>query len=88
MGREHYAMALLFRLAVLVVLLALREGLSCQAGEHWPQFRGPEARGVASGPNLPDRWSATENIAWKTDIPGRGGRRPSCGRIGSFSRPR
>ena len=38
----------------------------------WPQFRGPDARGVATGANLPDRWSATKNVAWKTDIPGRG----------------
>jgi outer membrane protein assembly factor BamB len=38
----------------------------------WPQFRGPDARGVAAGGNLPDRWSATENVAWKTDVPGRG----------------
>ena len=39
---------------------------------NWPQFRGPHARGVAEGANLPDRWSASENIAWKTDVPGRG----------------
>ncbi len=39
---------------------------------HWPQFRGPDARGVANGANLPDRWTATENVAWKTDVPGRG----------------
>src|ERR1044071_9654934 len=39
--------------------------------QFWPQFRGPRA-GVASGANLPEKWSATENIAWKTDIPGRG----------------
>ncbi|RLS47758.1 MAG: hypothetical protein DWH84_00090 [Planctomycetota bacterium] len=39
---------------------------------NWPQFRGADSRGVASGRNLPDRWSATENVAWKTDIPGRG----------------
>lgn len=45
--------------------------LSAQAQEHWPQFRGPEARGIARGTNLPDRWSATENIAWKTELPGR-----------------
>lgn len=38
----------------------------------WPQFRGPKASGVAEGKNLPDRWSATENVAWKRDIPGRG----------------
>lgn len=38
----------------------------------WPQFRGPNARGVGEGTNLPDRWSAVENVAWKRDIPGRG----------------
>src|SRR5688572_24431841 len=42
------------------------------AETNWPQFRGPGARGVATGVGLPDRWSATENVAWKTDLPGRG----------------
>jgi outer membrane protein assembly factor BamB len=41
-------------------------------GATWPQFRGPGARGVADRAGLPDRWSATENVAWKTAIPGRG----------------
>lgn len=45
---------------------------NAELSDHWPQFRGAEARGVASGGNLPDRWSATENVAWKCDIPGRG----------------
>ena len=39
---------------------------------NWPAFRGPAARGVALGAGLPDRWSATENVAWKTDLGGRG----------------
>ncbi len=38
----------------------------------WPAFRGPAARGVAAAGGLPDRWSSTENVAWKTDLPGRG----------------
>ncbi|MBX3176996.1 MAG: PQQ-binding-like beta-propeller repeat protein [Candidatus Hydrogenedentes bacterium] len=38
----------------------------------WPQFRGPDARGVLDGANLPDTWSAAENVAWQADIPGRG----------------
>ena len=41
-------------------------------GVNWPQFRGPGSRSVAEGANLPDRWSATENVVWKTDVPGRG----------------
>jgi outer membrane protein assembly factor BamB len=47
-------------------------GASARAQTNWPQFRGPESRGVADNDALPDHWSATENIAWKTDIPGRG----------------
>ncbi|MSU51336.1 MAG: serine/threonine protein kinase [Opitutus sp.] len=39
---------------------------------HWAQFRGPGARGIAEGSKLPEHWSATENVAWKTDLPGRG----------------
>ena len=42
------------------------------ASSNWPQFRGPESRGIGHGDNLPDQWSTTKNIAWKTDIPGRG----------------
>ena len=38
---------------------------------NWPQFRGPGASGVSLNPNLPDQWSATENVAWKKDLPGR-----------------
>lgn len=39
---------------------------------NWPAFRGPNARSVVESTNLPDTWSTTENVAWKTDIPGRG----------------
>ena len=41
---------------------------------NWPQFRGAAGRGFLDGDGdlLPKRWSASENVAWKTDIPGRG----------------
>src|SRR5690242_8114356 len=39
---------------------------------NWPQFRGLGARGVGASTNLPDRWSTTENVAWKAGIPGVG----------------
>ena len=57
------------------VLLAIVPSLPMHAAlgsDHWPQFRGPDTRGVSDNPGLPDRWSATDNVAWKTDIPGRG----------------
>ena len=39
---------------------------------NWPQFRGADSRGVSANVDLPDTWSTTENIAWKTDLPGKG----------------
>ncbi len=43
------------------------------ADNNWPQFRGADSTGVVeNGSNLPATWSTTENVAWKTDIPGRG----------------
>ena len=40
---------------------------------NWPQFRGPQSMGVvADDPKLPERWSSTENVTWKVDIPGTG----------------
>lgn len=43
-----------------------------KAGPQWPQFRGPDGQGHASARDLPLRWSETENIAWKSAIPGVG----------------
>ena len=42
------------------------------AGDQWPQFRGPRSNGVADDPHLPDTWSTTRNVVWKTEIPGSG----------------
>jgi outer membrane protein assembly factor BamB len=38
----------------------------------WPQWRGPNGTGATDEKNLPVRWSATENVAWKTDLGGLG----------------
>jgi outer membrane protein assembly factor BamB len=40
--------------------------------ENWPQFRGPTGQGVSTETNLPLKWSATENVAWKTPMAGDG----------------
>lgn len=40
--------------------------------ENWVRFRGPGGQGISGEQDLPLRWSATENIAWKTPIPGTG----------------
>jgi len=43
-----------------------------QASENWARFRGPNGQGISQTTNLPVSWSAEENIAWKTYIPGEG----------------
>ncbi len=42
------------------------------SAEDWPQWRGPRGTGVSADKNLPVRWSATENIAWRADLGGVG----------------
>jgi len=46
-------------------------GPCANAQNHWPQFRGPGSAGVSTNADLPETWSATENVAWKTELPGR-----------------
>jgi outer membrane protein assembly factor BamB len=50
----------------------LAAGQSAKSPEHWPQFRGERAAGVADGASLPAEWDATKgaSIQWKTAIPG------------------
>jgi outer membrane protein assembly factor BamB len=55
-----------------VVVFAAAGQPSARGDDNWPMFRGPQATGVAAGDGLPERWSATENVEWKTEIPGRG----------------
>src|SRR5271166_5924691 len=38
----------------------------------WSQFRGPESSAVSQETGLPVKWSDTENVRWKADLPGRG----------------
>lgn len=44
----------------------------------WPWWRGPERNGVANpDQNPPISWSDTENVIWKSPIPGRGHSSPT-----------
>src|SRR5262249_5191056 len=42
------------------------------ATQAWPQFRGPDGQGHAPAGHVPAKWSESENVLWKTAIPGRG----------------
>ena len=48
----------------------------------WPWWRGPARDGVAVGAAAPLKWSATSNIAWQAEVPGRGHSSPTV--IGSL----
>jgi gluconolactonase len=42
-------------------------------GQEWPEWRGPGSQGHApAARDLPRTWSETDNVAWKTPLPGRG----------------
>lgn len=58
------------RTAVVPVLIA---AITCSlAAADWPQWRGPAASGVSPDKTLPLRWTATENVAWKSALAGVG----------------
>ena len=38
----------------------------------WPEFRGSNGNGLSRGTQLPLEWSESENVQWKTAIPGKG----------------
>ena len=46
-------------------------GLGAPAAD-WPGWRGPGGSGVSHETGLPSRWSASENVRWKAELPGRG----------------
>src|SRR5262245_47515049 len=42
----------------------------------WPQFRGPGGSGVGNAKGLPASWSSSDNIVWRTKLPGPGASSP------------
>jgi outer membrane protein assembly factor BamB len=41
-------------------------------GGEWRQFRGPGGLGTSDETGLPVRWSTSENVVWRTELPGPG----------------
>ena len=57
---------------LLPVLAIIAAAASLANAEDWLQFRGPRGDGITDVKGLPTKWSDGENIAWQTEIPGRG----------------
>jgi outer membrane protein assembly factor BamB len=58
--------------ATLSIVSALLCSAAALPAENWPCFRGPTRQGNSAETGLPLKWSADENVAWKTAIPGEG----------------
>jgi outer membrane protein assembly factor BamB len=54
---------------ILISLLIAALSLVCVRADNWPQWRGPLLNGVSSETNLPVKWTADSNIAWKLPLP-------------------
>jgi outer membrane protein assembly factor BamB len=61
---------------LLAIVVASCAALNVVRAENWPQWRGPTLNGLSAESNLPVRWSATENIAWKLALPSWSGSTP------------
>ena len=57
---------------LLLFLFAWSNTFAASGDEYWPNWRGPDNTGAAKSGNPPTTWSETENIKWKTEIPGHG----------------
>src|SRR5688572_10263048 len=47
-----------------------------EGAKYWPRWRGPSGQGVVTGTGYVDTWSTTQNVVWKTLVPGRGNSSP------------
>ncbi|MEM7478936.1 MAG: PQQ-binding-like beta-propeller repeat protein, partial [Planctomycetota bacterium] len=46
------------------------------AAENWAHWRGPTGNGTSPSAKPPTEWSATKNVKWKVEIPGKGSGSP------------
>jgi outer membrane protein assembly factor BamB len=61
------------RLPFALILVVAAIGNAPRAQEPpWPQWRGPGGLGISLDAEAPMQWSPDRNIAWKTEVPGRG----------------
>ncbi len=61
---------------VFIGILQFALGLDLASAENWPGWRGPLRTGVTSDTGVPETWSPTENVLWKTPISGLGTSNP------------
>ena len=62
--------SMVIRIWVYVMVLIVLTSVALVKAENWPCFRGPSRQGMSQEQNVPVKWSNTENVLWKTPIPG------------------
>lgn len=60
---------------VTILTAILLTGITVNA-QNWPQWRGPDANGVAAPGSYPVMFSAADNLLWQAPLPGKGGSTP------------
>ena len=66
----------MFRAQISFLLVFIFSCVNVSLAEDWTQFRGPGGQGISKQKNLPVTWTDTENISWKTALPGYGASSP------------
>jgi len=79
---QRFLLAIVVAVLTLLVAYLVRKEEHPQAAEadrityaaaDWPWWRGPNRNGVADASQKPPlKWSETENVLWKSPVPGRG----------------
>ncbi len=57
-------------------MLCLLTLVSCAQAENWPQWRGASHDGISTEKGLPVKWSKSEGILWRAELPGAAGATP------------
>jgi len=57
---------------LIVAALAQRALADPSTEGYWPGWRGASGQGVSEEKRLPAEWSATQNVRWRSEIPGLG----------------
>ena len=78
MGIQKFREMILVGLIILASMFNMRSSQAEEAASpstfNWTHWRGANVQGHADPAitGLPERWSETEHVAWKTELPGRG----------------
>jgi outer membrane protein assembly factor BamB len=58
--------------STVAVLLLCAAFLARAHADDWTEFRGPTGQGISTAARLPTHWTTSANVAWRSEIPGRG----------------